>query len=164
MLESGMKTFFNENRPKFGQKHYRVRNAHLKDVNYKIQSTATNKLDSKDSFFEQVIKRTNCQPTQYYKTNNIYDWSNNFKNRGRIMKTDKITHTSEIILENKRNPKPAPNAYPHKEYIGKEGPIKSGKGTVALSEKTCSFIDAAKWQSMQVPHVKGQINFTVPDL
>lgn len=71
------------------------------------------------------------------------------------MKTDKITFTAGIQLENKRNPRPAPNAYPYKEYIGKEGPIKSGKGTVALSEKTCGFIEEAKWKSMQVPHVKG---------
>lgn len=37
ILESGMKTFFNENRPKFGGvKHYRARDSMLKDVNYKI--------------------------------------------------------------------------------------------------------------------------------
>ena len=53
MLESATKTFFNDNRPKFGgPKHYRVRDTMLKDVNYKIHSTATNKRDSKDSFFE----------------------------------------------------------------------------------------------------------------
>ena len=37
VLESGMKTFFNENRPKFGAvKHYRAKDSMLKDVNYKI--------------------------------------------------------------------------------------------------------------------------------
>lgn len=36
MLESGMKTFFNENRPKFGHKHYRAQNSMLKDPYYKI--------------------------------------------------------------------------------------------------------------------------------
>lgn len=130
MLESGMKSFFNENRPKFGgPKHYRARDTMMKDPYYKITSTATNKRDSKDSFFEQVIKKTNCAPNQYYKTNNIYDWSNNFKNRGKIMKNDKITFTSEVIKESKRNPVPAPNAYPHKEYIGKDTGVKSTKGS-----------------------------------
>ena len=76
-------------------------------------------------------------PAQYYKSNNIYDWSENFKNRGKIMKTDKITFTAEVQLENKRRPKPAPNAYSFKEYVGKEGPIKSGKGTVPLDAKRC---------------------------
>ena len=37
MLESGMKTFFNENRPKFGGvKHYRAKDSYLKDPYYKI--------------------------------------------------------------------------------------------------------------------------------
>ena len=80
------------------------------------------------------------------------------------MKTDKITFTAEVQLENKRNPKPAPNAYPHKGYIGKDTGTKSTKGSVPLGEKRCEFIDAAKWKSMQVPHVKGTINFAVPDL
>lgn len=96
VLESGMKTFFNDTRPKFGHKHYRVKDTMLKDVNYKIHSHAINKKDTKDSFFESVIKKTNCTPAQYYKSNNIYDWSENFKNRGKIMKTDKITFTAEV--------------------------------------------------------------------
>ena len=62
VLESGMKTFFNDTRPKFGHKHYRVKDTMLKDVNYKIHSHAINKKDTKDSFFESVIKKTNCQP------------------------------------------------------------------------------------------------------
>ena len=147
MLETGMKTFFNETKPKFGVKHYRARDTMLKEVNYKIHSHAINKTDTKLSFFEQVIKKTNCCPNQYYKTNNIYDWSNNFKGRGKIMKTEKITHTAEIQKEGKKSKDIAPGTYPFKEYIGKEGPIKGGKGTVALEEKRCGFIEAAKWQS-----------------
>jgi hypothetical protein len=146
MLENGMKTFFNETRPKFGHKHYRVRDTMLKDEYYKIHSHAINKKDTKDSFFETVIKKSCCMPAQYYKCNNIYDWSENFKGRGKIMKTDKITFTAEVQLENKRRPKPAPNAYPFKEFIGKEGPIRSGKGTVPLEAKRCGFIEEAKWK------------------
>ena len=53
MLETGMKTFFNENRPKFnGPKHYRAKDTMLKDVNYKIAKIAHKKRDSKDSFFK----------------------------------------------------------------------------------------------------------------
>jgi hypothetical protein len=150
MLETGMKTFFNEHQPKFNQpKHYRARDTMLKDVNYKIHSHAINKRDTKDSFFEQVIRKTNCCPAQYYKTNNIYDWSNNFKGRGKIMKSDKITHTAEVQKVSKKmmGPSLAPGTYPFKEYIGKEGPIKSGKGTVALERKECGFIEEAKWHS-----------------
>ena len=52
MLEAGMKNFFNEAKPKFGHKHYRIRDTMLKDEYYKIHSHAINKKDTKDSFFE----------------------------------------------------------------------------------------------------------------
>ena len=32
-----------------------------------------------------------------------------------------------IFLEEKRRPKPAPDSYPFKKYVGEEGPIKSSK-------------------------------------
>lgn len=95
MLEIGMKNFFNENKPRFGTKHYRCVDTMFHKLDYKIKAIAINKKDTKDSFFESVIKKTNCTPG--YKHNNVYDWSNNFKNRGKIMKNDKITFTAEVI-------------------------------------------------------------------
>lgn len=163
MLEVGMKTYYNENKPKFGHKHYRVRDTMLKDEYYKIHSHAINKKDTKDSFFESVIKKSNCAPAAYYKHNSPYDWSDNFKNRGKIMKTEKITFTAEVIQENKRRPKPGAGLYDHKEYLGKGGST-NAKGTLPLGEKFCGFIDEAKWQSSNTAAQKSGISHVVADV
>ena len=60
------------------------------------------------------------------------------------MKNDKITFTAEVIQENKKRPKPGAGLYEHKEYVGKEGPIKSIKGTHLQAEKFCCFIEEVK--------------------
>ena len=52
MLESGMKNFFNENKPRFGVKHYRGSDTMFHKADYKIKAIAINKRDTKDSFFE----------------------------------------------------------------------------------------------------------------
>lgn len=120
-----MRLYFNKAKPKFGMSHYEIHDNMQKEPYFKIHKIAINKRDKpKDHFFDDYVKIHGPKPAPgKYKTE--FNWTDNFKNKGKFFKQPKITFTESIIIEAKRDyRKAAPNSYFKdgeglKTYIGK---------------------------------------------
>jgi len=106
-----------------------------KEPYFKIHKIAIAKKDkAKDHFMDDYVKVHGPKPAPgKYPT--TFNWTENFKNRGKFFKQPKITFTESIIIEAKRDfRKAAPNSYFKdgdglKHYIGKNLKKMNSKGS-----------------------------------
>merc|ERR1740117_761269 len=129
----------------------------LKDLNYKIDSIAIDKKDKKnDCFIDKHIKHMKWVPAAKYDL--ITDWTKNFGKRGKLLKGPKVTFTENVIFQGKKSK--VPHNYPiEQKETGFEKAYKLSKECVSKNKKICEFIEEAKWQGMQAPGHKHNVNY-----